>query len=300
MVEMRSWRMRSSRALRMDAAMALNVSARRPSAPVTAVDGDAGVVIALAQFGEAARSSSEPVAHPGRAVGGAQVQIRDAPPDERVGLDICYDVGQDAQAHPLVGRRIPDLDLRTADGPTRVSTLLHGARPVVLNLGAAGTLDALARPDRVAVVEAGSDGEWELPLLGCVAPPVAVLIRPDGHVRVGRGSHGSRAAVGAGEVVRRTGISLLTLLAPAERERDSEEPVGDWAGGARCRHPAATPVAWAAGGQGASSARWVTSSVIAVLIASRRRGISSSVHLPTATWSVTSNSSSESRSRTAW
>ena len=98
------------------------------------------------------------------------------------GLDICYDVGQDAQAHPLVGRRIPDLDLRTADGPTRVSTLLHGARPVVLNLGAAGTLDALARPDRVAVVEAGSDGEWELPLLGCVAPPVAVLIRPDGHV----------------------------------------------------------------------------------------------------------------------
>ncbi|MGI8476849.1 MAG: FAD-dependent monooxygenase, partial [Thermomicrobiales bacterium] len=54
------------------------------------------------------------------------------------GLDIRYDLGE---GHPLLGRRMPDLDLITADGPRRVFTLLRGARPVLLDLGAPGGLD---------------------------------------------------------------------------------------------------------------------------------------------------------------
>ena len=48
------------------------------------------------------------------------------------GLDIHYDLGE---GHPLLGRRMPDLDLNTADGPLRVFELLHDAKPVLLNLG---------------------------------------------------------------------------------------------------------------------------------------------------------------------
>jgi 2-polyprenyl-6-methoxyphenol hydroxylase-like FAD-dependent oxidoreductase len=92
------------------------------------------------------------------------------------GLDVYYDLGE---GHPLVGRRMPDLDLVTADGPVRVFTLLHGARPVLLNLGA---LDSTRWADRVRVVDAEYDGEWELPVLGTVPGPTAVLVRPDGHV----------------------------------------------------------------------------------------------------------------------
>ena len=40
------------------------------------------------------------------------------------GLDIHYDLGE---GHPLLGRRMPDLDLATADGPLRVFELLHDA-----------------------------------------------------------------------------------------------------------------------------------------------------------------------------
>ena len=92
------------------------------------------------------------------------------------GLDIHYDLGE---GHPLVGRRMPDLGVVTADGPVRVFTLLHDARPVLLNLGA---LDATRWADRVRVVDAAYDGEWELPVLGTVPAPTAVLVRPDGHV----------------------------------------------------------------------------------------------------------------------
>jgi 3-(3-hydroxy-phenyl)propionate hydroxylase len=95
------------------------------------------------------------------------------------GLDIHYDLGE---GHPLLGRRMPDLDLVTGDGPLRVYDLLHDARPVLLNLGAPGALDAGAWADRVPLVDATSDGPWELPVLGAVAAPTAVLIRPDGHV----------------------------------------------------------------------------------------------------------------------
>jgi 2-polyprenyl-6-methoxyphenol hydroxylase-like FAD-dependent oxidoreductase len=95
------------------------------------------------------------------------------------GLDIQYDLGD---GHPLLGRRMPDLDLRTTDGPTRVYTLLHDARPVLLNLGAPGGFDISPWASRVRLVDASHDGVWELPVLGEVAGPPAVLIRPDGHV----------------------------------------------------------------------------------------------------------------------
>jgi 3-(3-hydroxy-phenyl)propionate hydroxylase len=94
-------------------------------------------------------------------------------------LDIHYDLGQ---GHPLLGRRMPDLDLDTPDGPTRVFALLHDARPVLLNLGAPGRFDVSPWADRVRLVDAKTDGVWELPVLGEVAPVQAVLIRPDGHV----------------------------------------------------------------------------------------------------------------------
>ena len=95
------------------------------------------------------------------------------------GLDIRYDLGE---GHPLLGRRMPDLDVHTADGPTRVFTLLHDARPVLLNLGAPGGFDISPWADRVRLVDAEHAGVWELPVLGEVAAPPAVLIRPDGHV----------------------------------------------------------------------------------------------------------------------
>ena len=95
------------------------------------------------------------------------------------GLDIHYDLGT---GHPLLGRRMPDLDVITADGPRRVFTLLHDARPVLLDLGEAGALDIAPWADRVRRVDARYAGAWELPVLGAVAAPTAVLIRPDGHV----------------------------------------------------------------------------------------------------------------------
>ena len=95
------------------------------------------------------------------------------------GLDIHYDLGE---GHPLLGRRMPDLDLVTADGPLRVFTLLHDARPVLLNLGEPGGFDITPWADRVQLIDAKYDGAWELPALGAVTAPTAVLIRPDGYV----------------------------------------------------------------------------------------------------------------------
>ena len=94
-------------------------------------------------------------------------------------LDIHYDLGE---GHPLLGRRMPDLDLITANGPLRVYTLLHNARPVLLNLGEPGGFDIAPWTDRVRLTDAGYTGLWELPVLGTVPAPTAVLIRPDGHV----------------------------------------------------------------------------------------------------------------------
>jgi flavin-dependent dehydrogenase len=95
------------------------------------------------------------------------------------GLDIHYDRGE---GHPLLGRRMPDLDLVTSGGPLRVFTLLHDARPVLLNLGEPGGIDITPWADRVQLIDARYVGEWELPVLGAVTAPTAVLIRPDGYV----------------------------------------------------------------------------------------------------------------------
>jgi 2-polyprenyl-6-methoxyphenol hydroxylase-like FAD-dependent oxidoreductase len=95
------------------------------------------------------------------------------------GLDIHYDLGE---GHPLLGRRMPDLDLVTANGSLRVFTLLHDARPVLLNLGEPGGIDITPWADRVQSIDAEYAGTWELPVLGAVTAPAAVLIRPDGYV----------------------------------------------------------------------------------------------------------------------
>ena len=95
------------------------------------------------------------------------------------GLDIHYDLGE---GHPLLGWRMPDLDVHTADGPGRVFAMLHDARPVLLNLGEPGGFDVAPWGSHVRLVGARHDGVWELPVLGEVAAPSAVLIRPDGHV----------------------------------------------------------------------------------------------------------------------
>jgi 3-(3-hydroxy-phenyl)propionate hydroxylase len=95
------------------------------------------------------------------------------------GLDVHYDLGE---GHPLLGRRMPDLDLHSADGPTRVFTLLHDTRPVLLTLGQPGGFDISPWADRVRSVDAEHDGVWELPVLGEIAAPPALVIRPDGHV----------------------------------------------------------------------------------------------------------------------
>jgi 3-(3-hydroxy-phenyl)propionate hydroxylase len=95
------------------------------------------------------------------------------------GLDICYDLGE---GHPLLGRRMPDLDLVTDEGALRVFTLLHDAQPVLLNLGEPGGFDITPWADRVRLIDATYGGRWELPALGAVTAPTSVLIRPDGHV----------------------------------------------------------------------------------------------------------------------
>ena len=89
------------------------------------------------------------------------------------GLDVRYDLGE---GHPLLGRRMPDLDIVTAEGPTRVYALLHDARPVLLNFATAYA------DDRVKRIDAAFAGVCALPVVGPVPLPLAVLVRPDGHV----------------------------------------------------------------------------------------------------------------------
>ena len=100
------------------------------------------------------------------------------------GLDIRYDLGE---GHPLLGRRMPDLDLVTAEGlagggdrgGVRVFELMHEARPLLLKFGQPGDLEA---DGRVRMLDARYEGEWELPVIGVVTAPTAVLVRPDGYV----------------------------------------------------------------------------------------------------------------------
>jgi hypothetical protein len=100
------------------------------------------------------------------------------------GLDVRYDLGLTdiGDRHPLLGRRMPDVELMTAKGPLRAFALLHGARPLLLNLSEPGVFDITAWADRVQLVDATYAGTWELPALGRVDPPQAVLVRPDGYV----------------------------------------------------------------------------------------------------------------------
>jgi 2-polyprenyl-6-methoxyphenol hydroxylase-like FAD-dependent oxidoreductase len=126
------------------------------------------------------------------------------------GLDIHYDLGE---GHPLLGRRMPDLDLNTDNGPLRVFTLLHDARPVLLNLGAPGGFDITPWADRVQLIDARYDGVWELPALGAVTAPAAVLIRPDGHVAW----VGDRAQLGLAD-------ALTTWFGPPAAALDTSLP----------------------------------------------------------------------------
>jgi 3-(3-hydroxy-phenyl)propionate hydroxylase len=104
------------------------------------------------------------------------------------GLDVVYDFGD---GHLLLGRRMPDLDIETADGPTRVYALLHDAKTVLLDFGSAGRPDIGSWDDRVRVVDAEPTGAWTLPVIGAVAAPRAVLVRPDGHVAWVEGEGGA-------------------------------------------------------------------------------------------------------------
>jgi 3-(3-hydroxy-phenyl)propionate hydroxylase len=102
------------------------------------------------------------------------------------GLDTHYDLGE---GHPQLGRRMPDLDVGTDSGPARVFSLMHDARPLLLNLGEPGAIDVAAWSDRVRLLDARFEGVWELPVIGAVPTPAAVLVRPDGHVAwVGEGT----------------------------------------------------------------------------------------------------------------
>ena len=98
---------------------------------------------------------------------------------EMSGLDIHYELGE---GHPLLGRRMPDLEVVTGEGPLQVFTLLHDARAMLLNLGEPGGVDIAPWTDRVRSVDARYAGSWELPVIGSVPAPTAVLIRPDGYV----------------------------------------------------------------------------------------------------------------------
>ena len=113
------------------------------------------------------------------------------------GLDVHYDLGE---GHPLLGRRMPDLDLVTERGDTRVFSLMHDAQPLLIELGDVDSLDLGPWTDRIRRVGARYEGPWELPAIGVVSAPAAVLVRPDGHVAwVGGGSdHGLREALGRG------------------------------------------------------------------------------------------------------
>jgi hypothetical protein len=110
------------------------------------------------------------------------------------GLGVRYDLGE---GHPLLGRRMPDLDLLTGNGPLRVFSLLRDVRPVLLNLGEPGDFDVTPWADRVQLIDAKYVGTWELPAIGAVTAPTAVLVRPDGYVAW----VGDRAQVGLAEAL---------------------------------------------------------------------------------------------------
>ena len=74
----------------------------------------------------------------------------------------------------IVERRAGGLHSRTIE--------ILDQRPLLLNLGEPGGFDITPWADRVQLIDAEYDGTWELPVLGEVAAPSAVLVRPDGYV----------------------------------------------------------------------------------------------------------------------
>jgi 2-polyprenyl-6-methoxyphenol hydroxylase-like FAD-dependent oxidoreductase len=104
------------------------------------------------------------------------------------GLDVHYDLGE---GHPLLGRRVPDLDLVTRNGPVRLFSLLHEARPVLIDFASPDGIDIAPWSDRVRSIGARYDGAWELPVIGAVDAPRAVLVRPDGYIAWVGGGHGA-------------------------------------------------------------------------------------------------------------
>jgi 2-polyprenyl-6-methoxyphenol hydroxylase-like FAD-dependent oxidoreductase len=109
------------------------------------------------------------------------------------GLSLHYEVSGE---HRLTGQRMPDVDLVTDTGPTRLSALLGSGHAVLLDL--AGTVPAdLRLPPRVDLVRATCTEE-----LGAAA----VLIRPDSYVcwaadSAGASTDGLLAAI-AGDLAR--------------------------------------------------------------------------------------------------
>lgn len=95
------------------------------------------------------------------------------------GLDIRYDFGD---GHPLLGRRMPDLDLTTTDGPARLYQFLRDARPLLIRLHPDTAAEANGWEDRIRTLAATTQGPWQLPVIGEIAPPGAALLRPDGYV----------------------------------------------------------------------------------------------------------------------
>ena len=126
-------------------------------------------------------------------------------------LDIHYDFGE---GHKLLGRRMPDLDLITPNGQMRTFALLRDGRPVLLNFAEPGRFDIAPWADRVRLVDAEYSGAWELPVIGTVAAPAAVLIRPDGYV----------AWVGD-ETDRRLADALTTWFGPPSSTGPAGEPI---------------------------------------------------------------------------
>lgn len=92
------------------------------------------------------------------------------------GLAIRYELGGD---HPVVGRRMPDLEL---EGSTRVAEQLRDGRGLLLVLDGSGPVDLGAAAARVRPLHTRAVGPWVLPVVGPVDAPPAVLVRPDGYV----------------------------------------------------------------------------------------------------------------------
>lgn len=95
------------------------------------------------------------------------------------GLDIHYDLGE---GHPLLGRRMPDLELNVGRERRSVYSYLYAAKPVLFSFGDPIADDVNGWTDRVQHAEVSFEGEWKLPVLGKVTAPNAVLVRPDGYV----------------------------------------------------------------------------------------------------------------------